>query len=874
MSEQGGPEELLRRVVDVLPTLTSYVDADERYQFVSPSYERWFGRAKAEVVGKRLVEVLGQDAYDAIKLHVERALAGAMVKYEAEIPYRDGGTRWIEATYLPQRGADGAISGFVALIADVTDRKTLELDRQRLLEAERRTRDDATAAAKRLGILSHASRAFAESNLDLDARFQTVALELSSAMDSCINIALLEADGLLHLRAVHHPNPEAQRLLEELAPSAPVRAGEGITGSLVATGRGIILASIDPQMTAARAVPAYRAFLERFPAYALVGSPLKVRGRVIGTVTATRVGAGETYSSDDLALLEELAERAAVSIENARLYQETVGARSRAEQLYRFANAVVGADRIEVVYEAALESIEAALASKRSAVLTFDADGVLRFKAWHGLSDQYRSAVEGHLPWPRDAADPQPVLVADVARDPEMAPYGALFREEGIGALAFIPLVNGGELLGKFMLYYEQPHAFVAHEVEVASAIGNHLASVITRFAVVARLQETIRYNELFAGVLAHDLRNPLGAIITAAHLLMRYAKSNTPGQREERPLSRILSSGQRMSAMIDQLLDFTRARSGGGIEIDPAEADLSEVLRQAVGELELAHPDWNIRREIRGDQRGGWDSDRLIQMISNLIGNAGQHGTPAAQIDVVLDGTSPDRVKLTVHNAGAIPDTLLPHIFAPFRTTHHQRDRSRGLGLGLFIVREIVHAHRGKVAVESTEAGGTTFSVELPRHVELRKEPEPSRSGAAVSGPAPRAAGESTSSMAAPRQTILVVDDDVQDRETLVEVLEGRGFAVNTASNGLEALRLVQKATTPFMVILLDLMMPIMDGYEFLDERRKDTRLASIPVIVVTAGYGIDRIRLGDAPVIPKPIVVPRLMSTLGELRAAEARP
>ena len=104
---------------------------------------------------------------------------------------------------------------------------------------------------------------------------------------------------------------------------------------------------------------------------------------------------------------------------------------------------------------------------------------------------------------------------------PPCPAYAALFSREGIGALAFFPLVSGGRLIGKFMVYYDRPHRFASHELEMAKAIANHLGSVITRFDAIAKLEETIRYNELFAGVLAHDLRNPLGAMMTAAQLVL-----------------------------------------------------------------------------------------------------------------------------------------------------------------------------------------------------------------------------------------------------------------------------------------------------------------------------------------------------------------
>jgi signal transduction histidine kinase len=226
-----------------------------------------------------------------------------------------------------------------------------------------------------------------------------------------------------------------------------------------------------------------------------------------------------------------------------------------------------------------------------------------------------------------------------------------------------------------------------------------------------------LRANELFTGVLAHDLLNPLSAITNGAQLLlMRREGEDRVADRETKPLARILSSAQRMNRMIEQLRDFTRARIGGGLEIRTRPSDLGEICAQAVGEIELANPDCKLELASRGDLSGSWDPDRLLQVASNLLANAAHHGLKGEVVSLTLDGTEPDHVRMAVHNRGAVPPSLLPHLFDPFRTSRQGRGQSRGLGLGLFIVRELVHAHGGSVDVSSSEAEGTTFSLVLPR--------------------------------------------------------------------------------------------------------------------------------------------------------------
>jgi PAS domain S-box-containing protein len=151
--------------------------------------------------------------------------------------------------------------------------------------------------------------------------------------------------------------------------------------------------------------------------------------------------------------------------------------------LYDLTQAVAAARLPEEVYEAALDCIGASLGVERASILIFDAEGVMRFRAWRELSPEYRAAVDGHSPWSPSTTDPEPVLVADVLEEESLAELRPTIEREGIRSLAFIPLAIGGQLLGKFMLYHEQPHAFDEQEVLVARTIAAHVAFAIDQQA-------------------------------------------------------------------------------------------------------------------------------------------------------------------------------------------------------------------------------------------------------------------------------------------------------------------------------------------------------------------------------------------------------
>ena len=228
---------------------------------------------------------------------------------------------------------------------------------------------------------------------------------------------------------------------------------------------------------------------------------------------------------------------------------------------------------------------------------------------------------------------------------------------------------------------------------------------------VVEELSRAVHISEMFVGILSHDLRNPLSAILYGAQILA----GDAPTEKSARVHAMVRSSGERMGRMIDQLLDFTRARLGEGIPLDRDTVDLGALAAEAVAEARSSATSCDLRLTTTGDTVGSWDRDRLGQVLSNLVGNAIQHGQAGGTVEVVVNGTNAERVTLSVQNEGLVPQHLLPVIFNPFRGTVQQRGKSKGLGLGLYVARQIALAHGGELAVQLT-ATGTIFTLILKR--------------------------------------------------------------------------------------------------------------------------------------------------------------
>lgn len=223
-------------------------------------------------------------------------------------------------------------------------------------------------------------------------------------------------------------------------------------------------------------------------------------------------------------------------------------------------------------------------------------------------------------------------------------------------------------------------------------------------------LAQTLRLNETFLGVVGHDLRNPLNVILMSAALLQ-----HTSQDQHDRPIiDRIGAASRQMSRMIDDLYDLTRVRMGGGISISPRPGiDVGQLAERVASELGAAHAGRGLAVKKSGDTVGVWDPDRLAQVLSNIIGNALRHGTRGTPVRADVDGTDAGWVSILVKNHGTVPPELLPHVFEPFR--RDSNSRREGLGLGLFIVQQLVCAHGGEIEIASLDEH-TTVRVRLPR--------------------------------------------------------------------------------------------------------------------------------------------------------------
>ncbi len=288
-----------------------------------------------------------------------------------------------------------------------------------------------------------------------------------------------------------------------------------------------------------------------------------------------------------------------------------------------------------------------------------------------------------------------------------------LQRTLGVSAERFlgVPLVVNGEVIGILAVALPPATQNAEDQEWLLSALADQAAVALEK----TRLDERGRFRDRLIGIVSHDLRNPINTIVLGTSSLLDDPNLDTYALKT---LRRIQAAADRAGRMISDLLDYTQAHLGGGIHINPSPNDLASIARQVVDEVEIAHPDHTIELAAVGDTRVEIDADRVAQVLGNLTSNAVSYSPRGTCVRVEVRGDA-NAVTMSVHNQGTpIPPERLRDIFEPMHQVSPGAGRaSRSVGLGLYIVENIVVAHRGTVTVASSAEAGTTFTVAFPKN-------------------------------------------------------------------------------------------------------------------------------------------------------------
>lgn len=532
------------------------------------------------------------------------------------------------------------------------------------VEAVLRTKqlsDAARAERKRLATINRLGHALFEAGTSVELVLEKLATTLIGAL--CDGCAITLLPGRLPMAAVAHHHTDSSVL------AAIGTFADPDTFSFA-----------DADEAKRTLPPAYHTYVDTFGLRGLAIFPFPILTPVEGIVTVTRDANSEPFDSHDLGAIETCIEYASLAVERAL--------RTEAERATR--------DRmLKIVQHAPV------------GILLADANGVI---------SEINPAIEEMIPGIQTARRLADVLALGEWSGPDGPLTAATWSLGRSGTERDAPLRseltlrprNGGP---------SRRLAVSTSLLEEADAPAGTVTAVedVTVQRVMQEERERVAlFQEQMLGIVGHDLRNPLGAILNGAAMIAHHIPDNSQVMRIVKMID---GSSQRMARIVDQLLDVTRARLGGGLVLRRTEVSLRTAARAVLDELATVHPKMSFDLAPGPDVVGLWDADRIGQVLSNLGGNAAQYGAPEVPVTMAVT-TDAEGAVLRVHNGvrgAAIPAERLASLFEPYRRGGDQARHVAGLGLGLYIVSEIVRAHGGTIEAESTVAGGTIFTVRLP---------------------------------------------------------------------------------------------------------------------------------------------------------------
>jgi PAS domain S-box-containing protein len=785
----------LHRTLDTCATGLTRCNGQLEYVSANQAYARIAGLPVEQIVGRPIVDVMGQKGLEAIRPHVERVLRGERVEYESEVPFSNG-ARWLHVVYVPEDDGRGNVIGWVASVTDVTSRKRTE---QALRESEatfrllhevstRLARQDALPTL--LGVVLDAAIASAKADKGHVQIYDEASRSLRLVVHRGFQKPFLD-----HLAVVREEHASASG-------HALLRSERAIVEDV----------STSPVFVGTPSVPVFEAESVR----AIQSTPIISRqGRLLGMFSTHWVRPGRP-DDGTLRTLDMLARAAADFIERSQADEaiRKAALSARDEALDQASRDRARSEAAESRYRALFDTNILGVAVATDAGVVESNDEYLRI-----LGKTRDDLAAGRVDW-RAVTPPehQPAanrVVRDLREHGVFMPFEKEYQlEDG----RRVPVLIGGALLDR------EPLRWIVYALDITERKRAEAALKNSN----ERLIEMDRRKDDFLAMLGHELRNPLTPISLSVALLRRTGAGRPESDKATSVIERQV---QQLTRLVDELLEVSRITSGK-IKLKKELTDVAGVVSRAIETsrplIEERKHELTVRVPAEPIELDA-DPIRLAQALTNLLNNATKYTEPGGRIELSADLEGGEAVFRVRDTGIGIPARLLDAIFEPFVQADRTLDRSQGgLGLGLPLVRALVQLHGGTVRARSEGLGkGSEFEVRVPAVTRTE-------------APALATAGE-PEPVNSEKHRVLVVDDSRDIVESLAEVLTMRGHEVRTAYDGPAAL----DAVNGFLpeVVFLDIGMPGMDGYEVARRLRKLPG-AQAAVLVALTGYGQERDR------------------------------
>ena len=777
---------------------------------------------------------------------IDRMIRERQATYDLE--YRlippDGALRWIASRGRAIFSRQGEPIRMVGVCIDITERKRLELSKEFVAEA---------------------SRILTTTLKPEDTIKKLAQLVVPRLADWCI-IQVVDEHGEIKPVELAHSDPEKIELAWELVRRWHSPSELGSAATAIRTGESTLVAHIEPHMLVARAAnDDHLRILRSLGLHSAITVPLQARGRKLGALTLLTAESGRVYDATDLRFAEEIASWAALAIDNAQLNRETENARGIAERSREFLQilARVSDDLASSLDpDSALKQLASRLVGNLADYcVTYASDGATIRRLGLAHRDATKLSLVEALcesgpptlddKWGAGAVirTGEAILCEDISTNVMEETARNERHLQAVRTLTpvsaiIVPLRARGRTLGAIALVTDgasQRH-YDQDDLKLARELASRAALLVDNARLYAQARAAIRARDDMIAVVSHDLRSPLQSISSAATLL----EFENQGGSTNRSLEAIKLATSQMDRLLQDLLDLSLI-DAGQLTVTRELTDAATLLDEARTMFEPLAGEKSVRLECNIDPglpQIRIDRNRMQQVLANLLGNALKFVPVGGKIALSAN-LHADGVRIAVSDTGpGIAEDDLARVFDRFWRA--DRRKERGIGLGLTVAQGIVHAHGGEIGVESRKGEGSTFYVLLE-----------------AVAPARHRAG-----MTRPKEgPVLVVDDDEPFRTEIVEALQRSGYSVVSAGDGREALEYLRGDNTPALVIL-DMMMPLMEGWTLFEAVKRDPRLASLPIVLLTClGDGQEQIPAQDVTgYLKKPVRMTKLLSIAAE--------